>query len=77
MTSPLQARVRDLKEQSVEKLQDAKMRVVDGTRDAAKKIDREAHKRPWAFVGAAALFTTIFGFFLGRKSKRSPGTDRK
>ncbi len=38
------------------------------TREAAHKVDREAHRHPWYFVGAAALFAAIFGFFLGRKT---------
>lgn len=61
---------RDLREKSVDQLHQAREKVMDVSKDAAKKVDEHAHKRPWHFVGIAALFASMLGFLLGRKTKR-------
>ena len=59
MRAQLQSRLEDIKTQSIET-----------GKQVAHKLDNEAHKRPWHFVGFAAVFSAIFGFFVGRKTKR-------
>ena len=68
--SNLQNVAKELKDKSVEKYEEAKLKVVDGSKHAAKKINQEAHRRPWHFMGIAALFSGFFGFLMGRKTKR-------
>ncbi len=59
----------ELKDKAVQKLEIAKDRVVEHSKEAGKRIDADAHRRPWFYVGFAALFSVIFGVFVGRKSK--------
>lgn len=37
----------------------------------AKKVDQKAHKQPWLFVAVAAMFSAVFGLFLGKRTKKS------
>lgn len=60
----------EFKDKAVQKLEIAKDKVVEQSKDAGRKIDADAHRRPWFYVGFAALFSVIFGVFVGRKSKR-------
>jgi ElaB/YqjD/DUF883 family membrane-anchored ribosome-binding protein len=63
------AYARELKEKAVQTLSVAKDRVVEGSKVAGRKIDAKAHEKPWYFVGVAAFFSVVLGFFLGRKTK--------
>jgi hypothetical protein len=38
--------------------------------EAGRRVDADARKRPWFYVGFAAMFSAVFGFLAGRKSKR-------
>jgi ElaB/YqjD/DUF883 family membrane-anchored ribosome-binding protein len=60
----------DVKEKAAQKFEVVKDTVIEHSKEAGKKIDADAHRRPWFYVGFTALFTVIFGFFVGRKSKR-------
>ncbi len=60
----------DLSERSMVALHEVKDKVAEGGRQAVSRVDRKAHEKPWAFVGIAALFTALLGFFLGRGRKR-------
>ena len=68
--SNFNAAARDFREKSTEALHTAKDKVVDISTKTAQKVDRQAHKHPWYFVGAGALIATVLGFFVGRKSQR-------
>ncbi len=48
---------------------EAKQKAVDKSKEMAKEVDAKAHENPWVFVAVAAVFSLIFGFFMGRKSK--------
>jgi ElaB/YqjD/DUF883 family membrane-anchored ribosome-binding protein len=63
-------KIKALKEEPAESLDELKAKVVDIAHDAAKLVDNEARKNPWHFVGFAALLAAIFGFLLGKKTKR-------
>lgn len=39
----------------------------DGARDAAREIDAQVRKNPWAAVGIAAGAGLVLGLLLGRK----------
>lgn len=60
---------RDFKEKVHHQMEVVKDKVVDVSKDAGRKIDEHAHKKPWQFVGVAAFFSVILGFFFGRKTK--------
>jgi ElaB/YqjD/DUF883 family membrane-anchored ribosome-binding protein len=53
------------------KFQEAQEQLTEASRVAAKKVDRELHKNPWAFVAAASLFGLLLGFILGNSRRRS------
>ncbi|MCB0404327.1 MAG: hypothetical protein KDD51_06040 [Bdellovibrionales bacterium] len=36
-------------------------------KEAAKKVNADAHNRPWPYVGVAALAGCIFGYFIAKK----------
>lgn len=55
--------------ESLAYLSQAKDKVVEKSKEAAKKVDESAHESPWYFIGATAAIVGIAGFFLGRKSK--------
>lgn len=61
---------RKYQDQVLEKVIDAKDKFVDVSKDAAKKVDKHARKKPWIFVAVAAVFSAFFGIFLGRKFKK-------
>ncbi|HRK03403.1 MAG TPA: hypothetical protein PLH57_12140 [Oligoflexia bacterium] len=68
MSRPL--KIGEWKDKSVEAVSDAVDKVVLVSKNAATTVDKKAHKRPWLFMGVAALFSSFFGFFLGRKTKK-------
>ncbi len=70
MRPQLQAAVKDLKDKSKKSLELVKERVVDTSKETAHKINVEAHRKPWHFVGAFAFLSGIFGYFLGRKGEK-------
>jgi ElaB/YqjD/DUF883 family membrane-anchored ribosome-binding protein len=37
---------------------------------AVKSVDKELHRNPWIYVGAAAAAALLVGFFAGRSSKK-------
>ncbi len=45
-------------------------KAIEASRDAAKAVDEDAHKRPWFYVGIIAGLSVILGFLLGRGSRR-------
>jgi ElaB/YqjD/DUF883 family membrane-anchored ribosome-binding protein len=59
----------EMKDKAVQKLELVKDQVIEHSKEAGKKIDADAHRRPWFYVGFAAVFSIFFGFFVGRKSK--------
>lgn len=61
--------IKKMGKESIAYLAEAKDKVVESTKNAAKKVDEKAHESPWYFVGATAAVVGIAGFFLGRKSK--------
>lgn len=70
MRPQLQEKFEDLKDETVRKLTLVRDKAVKGSRQAVKTIDKEAHKKPWHFVGVFSLFAVFFGFLLGRKTKK-------
>ena len=58
------------KQLKVKEFVDAKDKVVRNTKKTVKLVDREAHRKPWQFMGIAALFSAFFGFLLGRKASK-------
>lgn len=60
----------ELRDQARESLEALKGRAGDISRDAAHKVDEEAHRNPWQFVALAAIVSLVFGFLLGRQTKR-------
>ncbi len=36
----------------------------------AKKVDKSAHEHPWFFMAGFGLFGMLFGYLLGRSSRR-------
>lgn len=63
-------KINEWKDKSVEAVTDAVDRVKLVTQNAVDTVDHKAHRRPWLFVSFAALFSSVFGFFLGRKYKK-------
>lgn len=61
--------IKRMGEESLAYLSQAKDKVVETSKNAAKKIDQSARENPWYFVGGAAAVVGIAGFILGRKSK--------
>jgi ElaB/YqjD/DUF883 family membrane-anchored ribosome-binding protein len=70
MSLPLKDRFQDVKDQTVQNLVDARDRLKHVSKQAVKNVDHHVRRDPWKFIGGAALFSVVFGFFLGRKSKR-------
>ncbi len=62
-------KIQDYAQQATELAHDARDRVVTVSKQAVHKVDQQAHKKPWIFVGVAAFFASMFGFLIGRKSK--------
>jgi ElaB/YqjD/DUF883 family membrane-anchored ribosome-binding protein len=58
--------IEEIKERAEQSLEVLKAEVVD----VAKLVDERARKSPWKFVSFAALLAVIFGFLLGRQTKR-------
>jgi ElaB/YqjD/DUF883 family membrane-anchored ribosome-binding protein len=71
MKPQIQSKWNELKETSSEQLNAAKIKVVDASKQAVDKVDTEARKRPWHFMGVASFFSLVFGFLMGRKSKKN------
>jgi len=44
-------------------------KTAQASKQFAKNASNYAHDRPWALMGVAAMFSVVFGFLLGRKSK--------
>lgn len=61
---------RKYQDQIIDKVQETKDKLVVVSKDVAKKVDKQAHKKPWLFVAIAAAFSAFFGLFLGRKFKK-------
>lgn len=59
--------VESTKETAGEVIREGQVRV----RKAAKEVDKNAHKNPWAFIGAAAGTALLLGFILGKVSNNS------
>ena len=58
-----------LQKATVESYNEAKSKAVMATKNAALKIDRNAHRSPWIYVGIASALSGIAGFFVGQKLK--------
>lgn len=69
MQSNFKDKAHQMQEEFAKTVHQAREKVVDVTKHAAKSVDTEAHRNPWAFVGIAAFLAAVIGFFLGRKSK--------
>lgn len=69
MHSNFKDKAHQMQEQFAQSVHQAREKVVDVTKHAARSVDTEAHRNPWAFVGIAAFVSAVIGFFLGRKSK--------
>ncbi|MCB0416755.1 MAG: hypothetical protein KDD39_03840 [Bdellovibrionales bacterium] len=39
----------------------------DEVKEVAKKVNTDAHNRPWPYIGVAALAGCIFGYLVARK----------
>ena len=61
--------IKQMGRESLAYLAQAKDKVVETSKDAARKVDQSAHNNPWYYVGATAAVVGVTGFFLGRKSK--------
>jgi ElaB/YqjD/DUF883 family membrane-anchored ribosome-binding protein len=59
----------EFKDKAAQKLEIVKDKVVEHSKEAGRKLDADAHRRPWFYVGFAALFAAVFGVVLGRKTK--------
>jgi ElaB/YqjD/DUF883 family membrane-anchored ribosome-binding protein len=57
---------REIRDASMESIIHLKDRAVDATKEATRKVDGSAHKKPWMFVGAAALLAGVLGSVLGK-----------
>ena len=71
ISAEIQKKIEEAKENSIRLVSQAADQLRDGSLAAANQIDRQAKTKPWYFVALTAFFTMIFGFFMGRKSKRS------
>jgi ElaB/YqjD/DUF883 family membrane-anchored ribosome-binding protein len=60
----------ELREQARESLKALKEKAGELPREAARQLDDEAHRNPWPFVALAAFLSLVFGFLLGRQTKR-------
>jgi ElaB/YqjD/DUF883 family membrane-anchored ribosome-binding protein len=69
MQHGLKNKFQQLQNQVSQSAEDAKDKVIDFSKHVAKDMDTEVRRKPWQFIGIAAIFSAIFGFFLGRKSK--------
>ncbi len=71
MRPETEKQLHELKEKATQHIHHAREVAEKAGRDAAHRIDEEAHKSPWIFVAVTALLTGIIGFLLGHKiSKR-------
>lgn len=64
--SDLKGAVESTREKADEVIHEGQVRV----RKAAKEMDKNVHKNPWAFIGGAAASALLLGFVLGRASKK-------
>lgn len=60
---------KSLQDKAAKFMTETKDQVAAESKAAVARVDREAHKQPWTFIAAAALFAAMFGILLGRKSK--------
>ncbi|HTL48398.1 MAG TPA: hypothetical protein VL688_10120 [Verrucomicrobiae bacterium] len=56
--------VESAKKQLFKALQDEEEKIFE----RAKEVDKQAHENPWAFVGAVAFVSFLFGVRFGRKA---------
>lgn len=51
---------------SAEALSNLRDRTMKFSKSAAKVLDEQAHQNVWTFVGAAAAFSLLSGYIVGR-----------
>ncbi|MEK6626356.1 MAG: hypothetical protein AABY86_15410 [Bdellovibrionota bacterium] len=59
-----------IQQSTAESLNQTKEKVVAATKETALKIDQNAHKNPWLFVGIAVVLSTLTGYIFANKIRR-------
>lgn len=66
----LNGMISGFKQVTLEAVSSAKDRALSLSREAARKVDHSAHENVWTYIGAAAAFSALTGYLLGRRSYR-------
>lgn len=62
--------VEEIRDSSSEAVAELATQAAAKAKEATMQVDREAHRRPWYFIGAAAALAGVLGFVAGRKLKK-------
>lgn len=60
----------EIKEEAQKRLNSIRDKTKESTRNAVRSVDELVQNDPWPVIGFFSLLAGIFGFLLGRKSKR-------
>lgn len=65
--SDLEEPARDLRDRLNEYARELRHSGGEQARDVARRIDREVHSHPWAYMTGLGVSSLVLGFVLGRK----------
>lgn len=61
--------IHDMVERTSDYASQATKKAISTAKQGVEMVDKTAHRRPWTFVGGAALAGGVIGYFLARKSR--------